>query len=97
MAYFSRVGVTTDFVMTTINDFKVASFEKKCEHVTTQSNYITSRSDEQKKVYLYHSGKYFVEVYYAPVLKRVLLIRAFNDASSLFPYTESISLEDLKL
>jgi len=83
--------------MTSIEDFKGATFEKKCEHVTAQTTYMASRSEEGKKIYLYHSGKYFIEVVYAPFLKRVILIHAFNDINHLLPYTESVSLEDLKL
>lgn len=83
--------------MISIDDFKVASFEKKCDHVTSQTTYITSRCDEEKKIYLYHSGKFFIEVFYSPPLKRVLLIHAFNDLNNLLIYTESVSLEDLKL
>lgn len=83
--------------MISIDDFKVASFEKKCDHVTSQTTYITSRCDEEKKIYLYHSGKFFIEVFYSPLLKRVLLIHAFNDLNNLLLYAESVSLEDLKL
>ncbi len=97
MAYFSPEGVTIKFVMISIDDFKVASFEKKCEHVTSNTTYITSRSEEVKKVYLYHSGKFFIEVYYSPLLKRVLLIHAFNDPKNLLAYTLRVSLEDLEL
>jgi hypothetical protein len=97
VAYFSPVGVTTKFVMISIDDFKVASFEKKCDLVTSQTTYITSRCDEEKKIYLYHSGKFFIEVFYSPLFKRVLLIHAFNDLNNLLPYAESVSLEDLKL
>ena len=97
MAHFSPAEVTTRLNMTSIEDFKVASFEKKCEHVTAQTTYMASRTEEEKKIYLYHSGKFFIEVVYAPFLKRVILIHAFNDADNLLPYTESVSLGDLKL
>jgi len=83
--------------MISIDDFKVASFEKKCDLITSQTTYITSRCDEEKKIYLYHSGKFFVEVFYSTVFKRVLLIHAFNDLNNLLSYTESVSLEDLNL
>lgn len=83
--------------MTSIESFEIASFEKKCEHVTTQTSYLASRSEEGKKIYLYHSGKFFIEVVYNPFVKRVILIHAFNDTNNLLPYTESVSLEDLKL
>jgi hypothetical protein len=83
--------------MISIEDFKVATFEKKCEHVTTNTTYVASRSDDQKKMYLYHSAKYFIEVVYVPCLKRVTHIQAFNDADRLLPYTGSVSLDDLML
>jgi hypothetical protein len=83
--------------MISIDDFKVASFEKQCEMVTAHTSYIASRCEEEKKIYLYHSGKFFIEVFYSPLFKRVLLIHAFNDVSNLLPYAESISLDDLKL
>ncbi len=97
MAYFSPEEITTKTVMISIDDFKTASFKKKCEVVTSQTSYITSRCDDSKKVYLYHSGKFFIEVFYSPLLKRVLLIHAFNDLRSVELYAESVSLEDLKL
>ena len=81
--------------MITINDFKSASFETKCDVVTTQSNYIASRNMGNCKVYLYHAGHFFIEVYYSPVYKKVLMINAFTDAAPLVPYVENVSLAAL--
>lgn len=81
--------------MTTIQDFKLASFEKKCDVVTTQSNYLMTRTLGNCKIYLYHTGKFFIEVYYAPVYKKVLAINGFNDADSLRPYADKVSLTGL--
>jgi hypothetical protein len=78
-----------------IDDFKRASFEKKCDVVTTQSNYIVTRTLGNCKVYLYHSGDFFIEVFYSPIYKKVLMINAFNDTTSLIPYAEMVSLEAL--
>lgn len=75
-----------------IDDFKRASFEKKCDVVTTQSNYIVTRTVGNCKVYLYHTGDFFIEVFYSPIYKKVLMIDAFNDADSLGPYAEMVSL-----
>lgn len=97
MAYFSPVRITIISVMISIDDFKVASFEKQCELVTLQTSYVTSRCEDEKKIYLYHSGKFFIEVFYSPLFKRVILIQAFNDINNLLPYAESVSLEDLTL
>jgi hypothetical protein len=78
-----------------IDDFKRASFEKKCDVVTTQSNYIVTRTLGNCKVYLYHTGDFFIEVFYSPIYKKVLMINAFNDVDSLLPYSESVSLNAL--
>jgi hypothetical protein len=80
-----------------IDDFKRASFEKKCDVVTTQSNYVVTRTMGNCKVYLYHSGDYFIEVFYSPIYKKVLMINAFNDAENLLPYSETVSLSALGL
>jgi len=80
-----------------IDDFKRASFEKKCDVVTTQSNYIVTRTLGNCKVYLYHTGNFFIEVFYSPIYKKVLMINAFDDMDSLLPYSEQVSLSALGL
>ncbi|MGC4021983.1 MAG: hypothetical protein QM734_08580 [Cyclobacteriaceae bacterium] len=47
------------------------------------------------KVYLYHAGEFFIEVYYSPTYKKILMINAFSNIASLDPYLEKISLQDL--
>jgi hypothetical protein len=78
-----------------IDDFRRASFEKKCDVVTTQSTYIVTRTLGNCKVYLYHTGDYFIEVFYSPIYKKVLMINAFNDVDSMLPYSETVSLNAL--
>jgi len=78
-----------------IDDFKRASFEKKCDVVTTQSNYIVTRTLGNCKIYLYHTGDFFIEVFYSPIYKKVLMINAFDDMESLVPYSEKVSLSSL--
>lgn len=81
--------------MISINDFEVTSFEKKCEMITSQTSYIAMRCEYEKKIYLYHSGRFFIEVIYSSLLKRVLHIKAFNDQRNLLPYADGVSLNDL--
>jgi hypothetical protein len=83
--------------MLSLDDFRVSSFEKKCEVVTAESNYVSMRLLGDSKVYLYHTGKFFIEVYYSPTYKQVLMIHAFNDLRSLEPYIERVSLAGLGL
>jgi hypothetical protein len=78
--------------MVTLDDFLISSFEAKCDVITSQANYISIRVLGDSKVYLYHTGKFFIEVYYSPTYKQVLMIHAFNDLMSLEPYIEKVSL-----
>jgi hypothetical protein len=83
--------------MITLEDFKCASFEKKCNVVTTATNYLTMREIGECKVYLYHADHFFIEVYYSSMYKKVLMINAFRNTDDLMPYVESVSLADLAL
>ena len=47
------------------------------------------------KVYLYHSGNFFIEVFYSPIYKKVLMINPFNDLDALIPYVDNVSLASL--
>ena len=51
----------------------------------------------EAKVYLYHAKDFFIEVYYSPTYKKILMINAFNSIEGLEPYEEEISLSDLEL
>ena len=81
--------------MITINEFKVSSFERKCDLITNYTEFIASRTLEDTKTYLYHTGEFFVEVLYSSRYKKVLMIHAFNDSETLIPYNEEVSLIDL--
>lgn len=83
--------------MINIDEFRVASFERKCDLVIVKSNFITSRKLADTKIYLYHTGDFFIEVYYSSEYKKVLLINAFDDVAGMKPYTDTVSLADLKL
>ena len=81
--------------MTKIEDFKTASFEKKCDLVIANSTYIMSRKIGETKVYLYNTGEFYIEVYYSSKYKKVLMINAFDCLVDLEIYAEKISLTDL--
>ncbi len=81
--------------MISIEDFKTASFEKKCDLITHFADYITFCNKADAKAYLYHSGEFFIEVHYSTLNKRVLAINAFNNSDGLEPYAEIVSLIDL--
>jgi hypothetical protein len=82
-------------VMFIIDEFKEASFEEKCDWVVRQSDYLAMRWLADCKVLLYHSNRFFIEVYFSTTYKRVLMINAFQDSQYLMPYVDEISLADL--
>lgn len=83
--------------MNPIENFQLAPFERKCDVVTSESNYIATRQLGENKVYLYYTPGFFIEVYYSPQLKKIILINAFNKTEELAPYAEMVSLNDLNL
>jgi len=83
--------------MTTLGEFQNASFEMKCDWVTANSIFLAVRSAGESKVYLYRGEDYFIEVYYSPTYRKILMISAFNSNSGLNPYIDEISLADLGL
>ena len=81
--------------MSTLSDFQNASFEKKCDWVTCNSNFLVARKLGEAKVYLYHAKDFFIEVYYSPTYRKILMITAFYNITGLEPYLASVSLADL--
>ncbi len=81
--------------MPTINEFKEASFEQKCDWVVTHADYLAMRWLADCKVLLYASGNFFIEVYFSTTYKRVLMLNAFHEPNQLMPYVEGVSLDDL--
>lgn len=80
----------------TIQEFKVLAFEKKCDVVTFHGNYIARRAiGSNCKVFLYHAYGFFIEIFYLPEMEKIQLINAFDDVGGLYPYLETISLNDL--
>jgi len=81
--------------MISLNEFRYASYEKKCDLVARCSDYIAMRRLAGCKVYLYHTGEFFIEVYYSPHHQAVLMLHAFKETEGLEPYTEGVSLSEL--
>jgi hypothetical protein len=81
--------------MSTLDDFRVMPFEKKCDVITFQGSYLLQRSLGDCKVFLYSFGAFYIEVFYSPKFQKVLMINAFDKPVGLAPYLDMISLEDL--
>jgi len=48
--------------------------------------------DYGRKINLYHTGKFYVEVYYNPKANAIVKFRAFKSTRCLEPYLESIEI-----
>lgn len=70
-------------------------FDRKCDVITFQGNYLTHRNLGECKVFLYHSNDFFIEVFFSTHHQKVLMINAFDNSMGLVPYLEMISLEEL--
>lgn len=81
--------------MVSINDFRVMTFDRKCDLVTHYGQYLSHRMLGDCKVFLYHADNFFVEVFYSSKYQKVLMINAFDQTLGLEPYIESVSLADL--
>lgn len=81
--------------MFTVQDFRVMTFEKKCDIITFEGTYLAQRMLGDCKVFLYHTQQFFIEVYYSPRHQKVLMFNAFDKGIGLEPYLDAVSLEDL--
>jgi hypothetical protein len=82
--------------MVSIQDFRVMPFEQKCDMVTYDGQYLVHRFLGDCKVFLYHAGGFFIEVFYSPKYQKVLMINAFDQPIGLEAYLETVSLTDLE-
>ncbi len=87
--------VSKDQTMLSIHEFRFMPFEKKCDIVTYEGQYLMFRQLGDCKVFLYNTGDFFVEVYYTTKYQKVLMINAFESTRGLEPYLDKISLADL--
>lgn len=81
----------------TLTDFRIMSLEKKCDVITFSASFLAQRKLADCKVFLYHASGFFMEVFYDPKQKKVLMINGFEKTIGLNPYLDKISLEDLAL
>ncbi|HLT80933.1 MAG TPA: hypothetical protein VKZ86_07875 [Cyclobacteriaceae bacterium] len=79
----------------TLYDFRVMPFEKKCDVITFEGNYLLHRNLGECKVFLYHTSEFFIEVFFSTTHQKVLMINAFDNVMGLYPYLDKISLGDL--
>lgn len=95
MAWIFDILCQKEPAMLTLQDFRVMPFEKKCDVITFYGNYLAQRSLADCKVFLYFTEGFFIEVFYSPKYKKVLMINAFEKPIGLDPYLDKISLVDL--
>jgi hypothetical protein len=81
--------------MLTLQNFRVMPFEKKCDVITFNGNYLAQRTLADCKVFLYYTEGFFIEVFYSSKYQKVLMINAFEKTIGLDPYLDKISLAEL--
>lgn len=81
--------------MVSLDDFRLMTFEKKCDLITFNGSYLMQRTLDDCNVFLYQSHDFFIEVFYSARHKRVLMINAFDKIFGLEPYVNQISIEEL--
>jgi hypothetical protein len=96
MSFQHRIGNTIS-IMLSIHDFRVLTFEKKCDVVTYNGHYLLHRFLGDCKVFLYNAEDFFIEVFYSTKYQKVLMINAFDQFSGIEPYLDGISLADLDM
>ncbi len=95
MAQFCQLFLENAINMVSLDDFRLMTYEKKCDLITFSGSYLTQRTLDDCNVFLYQSNSFFIEVFYSARHKRVLMINAFDKVFGLEPYLEEISLEEL--
>jgi hypothetical protein len=78
-----------------LDNFRVMPFDKKCDIITFQGNYLIHRTLGECKVFLYSTGQFFVEVFFSTTHQKVLMINAFDNPMGLEPYLDRISIGQL--
>lgn len=81
--------------MINLDTFRVMPFEKKCDVITFQGNYLMQRTLADCKVFLYFAEGFFIEVFYSPKHQKVLMINAFEKTIGLQPYLDNITIDEL--
>lgn len=92
---FLTVGEKSKTMTYSLENFRVMPFEKKCDVITFQGNYLIHRTLGECKVFLYHTNRFFVEVFFSTTHQKVLMINAFDNPMGLEPYLNRISLSEI--
>lgn len=81
--------------MRTLDEFRLLSFEKKCDVVTFEASYLLARREGTFKMFLYDMGGFFVEVMFDTSENKVKGFHAFHEDRWLGPYLETISIAEV--
>ncbi|UOQ70166.1 hypothetical protein [Hymenobacter cellulosilyticus] len=75
--------------------FSTLSIDEQLQALWAEGTYLAARWVEQDRIYLYHMGAFFAEVY-CDFDQKKLSTRAFTSPQNLEAYVAYIGLEDLK-
>jgi hypothetical protein len=78
-----------------MDEFRFLSFERKCDLVTFEANYLCCRTEGSYKLFLYEVRGYFIEVMFSREENKVRGFNAFNEVDRLSPYLAMISIAEV--
>ncbi|NTS42498.1 hypothetical protein HRG84_16470 [Flavisolibacter sp. BT320] len=78
-----------------LSDFILLGEKEKKFTVLHQGILVGKREKDHRKVFLFQLEDYYVETFCNPQNKAIEEYRVFNDTQHLFPYLQSIPLDDL--
>ncbi|HEV7330426.1 MAG TPA: hypothetical protein VGN63_05245 [Flavisolibacter sp.] len=78
-----------------LSDFILLGEKEKKFTVLHQGILVGKREKDDRKIFLFQLEDYYVETFCNPQNKAIEEYRVFNDTQFLFPYLQSIPLDDL--
>ena len=76
-------------------EFNTLPMQYQAQFTWDNGNFIASRKSETHVINLYHTKKFFVEVYFSLRSEGVDKIVSFTNPDNLNPYLDLINIEDL--
>ncbi|MDH5599092.1 MAG: hypothetical protein OEY34_08205 [Cyclobacteriaceae bacterium] len=80
-----------------IEDFKILSFDKKCELVTVCGDFLAHLNFGSVKYYLYNLENFYVEIAYSTERKKITQVIPIQNINQLDRYLDEIDISEALL
>lgn len=78
-------------------DFRTLSVEEQLKALWAEGTFLAARWEQQDRVYLYHMGTFFTELYCDLEKNAKISTRTFTSREHLEDYVACVKLDDLPL